>query len=87
MSEAHSTEGMSGLQDAVVWNLAYTVTGRRAIFGVFNLWCTLNHVNVKINRICEFPLRASSAPASTWGAASHALMMDGLDSHQQAGPL
>ena len=40
-------------QDAVVWNLAYTVTGKRAIFGVFNLWCTLNHVNVKINRICE----------------------------------
>ncbi|CAK0786568.1 hypothetical protein CVIRNUC_009781 [Coccomyxa viridis] len=38
-------------EDAVVWNLAYTVTGKRAIFGVFNLWCTLNHVNVKINRI------------------------------------
>ena len=36
-----------------MWNLAYTVTGKRAIFGVFNLWCTLNHVNVKINRICE----------------------------------
>ena len=42
-----------------MWNLAYTVTGKRAIFGVFNLWCTLNHVNVKINRICE-PLSGPS---------------------------
>ena len=58
-SAAYCAEGVSGAQDAVVWNLAYTVTGKRAIFGVFNLWCTLNHVNVKINRICK-PLSGPS---------------------------
>lgn len=39
------------LQDALVWNILYTVKGRRAIFGAINLWVSLNHVNVKISRI------------------------------------
>lgn len=39
------------LQDAVVWNALYTVRGRNAIFGAFNLWCALNHVTAKITRI------------------------------------
>ena len=34
-----------------MWNALYTVRGRNAIFGAFNLWCALNHVTVKINRI------------------------------------
>ena len=29
----------------------YTVRGRRAIFGAVNLWCSLNNIDVKINRI------------------------------------
>ncbi|EIE23049.1 hypothetical protein COCSUDRAFT_63431 [Coccomyxa subellipsoidea C-169] len=37
--------------DALVWNIMYTVRGRRAIFGAVNLWCSLNNIDVKINRI------------------------------------
>ena len=74
-SAAYCAEGVSGAQDAVVWNLAYTVTGKRAIFGVFNLWCTLNHVNVKINRICKPTLRTFSESAACGESACHALMV------------
>ncbi|CAL5221947.1 g4224 [Coccomyxa viridis] len=38
-------------EDAVVWNATYIVRGRQAIFGAFQLWCALNHIKVKINRI------------------------------------
>lgn len=39
------------MQDALVWNIMYTVRGRRAIFGAVNLWCSLYNIDVKINRI------------------------------------
>jgi hypothetical protein len=38
-------------QDAVVWNAMYIVRGRAAIFGAINLWCSLNRISVKINRL------------------------------------
>ncbi len=41
------------VQDAVVWNATYIVRGRQAIFGAFQLWCALNHIEIKINRIGE----------------------------------
>ena len=62
------------VQDAVVWNATYIVRGRQAIFGAFQLWCALNHIEVKINRIGEPPLspleRAfSSVRCASWGRA------------------
>ena len=42
------------VQDALLWNATYIVRGRQAIFGAFQLWCALNHIEVKINRIGEF---------------------------------
>ena len=38
-------------QDAVVWNAMYVVRGRQAIFGAVNLWCSMNKIEVKINRM------------------------------------
>ena len=35
----------------MVWNATYSVRGRPAIFGAYQLWCALNHIEVKINRI------------------------------------
>lgn len=40
-------------QDAVVWNAMYVVRGRQAIFGAVNLWCSMNKIEVKINRMGE----------------------------------
>ena len=48
----------SGWQDAVVWNSMYIVKGRQAIFGAVNLWCSMNKIEVKINRMGEqHPMR------------------------------
>lgn len=34
-----------------MWNAMYIVEGREAIFGAVNLWCSINDITVKINRI------------------------------------
>ena len=34
-----------------MWNAMYVVRGRQAIFGAVNLWCSMNKIEVKINRM------------------------------------
>ena len=38
-----------------MWNALYVVKGRQAIFGAVNLWCSMNKIEVKINRMGEIP--------------------------------
>ncbi len=48
-----------------MWNATYIVRGRQAIFGAYQLWCALNHIEVKINRIGESFFRVEASHLRT----------------------